>query len=64
MIGWGIPKEQAEYYQDLLSQGSYVVLVEGTEAEINGAKAILLNYKISNWNIYNAPSNHNLISAE
>ena len=60
LIGWGIPEEQAEYYEDLLSQGSYIVLVEGTEAEINGAKAILLNYQISNWNVYNAPGNYNL----
>lgn len=60
LIGWGIPEEQAVYYQELLSQGSYVVLVEGTEAEINGAEAILLNHQLNNWNIYNAPGNHNL----
>lgn len=61
LIGWGIPEEQAEYYQELLAKGSYVVLVEGTEAEINGAKAILLNHQMSNWNMYNAPANHNLL---
>ena len=61
LIGWGIPKEQAEYYQELLSQGSYVVLVEGTEAEINGAKAILINSQIGNWNVYNAPGHNDLI---
>lgn len=64
LIGWGIPEEQAAYYQDLLSQGSYVVLVEGTEAEINGAAAILLNHKINNWNIYHAPNHHNLMGVE
>ncbi len=61
LMGWGIPEEQAEYYQELLSEGSYVVLVEGTEAEINGAKAILLNYQLSNWNVYDAPNHHNLM---
>lgn len=55
LIGWGIPEEQAQYYNELLSQGSYIVLVEGTEAEISGAEAILLNRRISNWNIYNVP---------
>lgn len=53
LIGWGIPEEQAKYYEELLSQGNYVVLVEGTEAEIKGAEAILLNRKIRNWNTYN-----------
>jgi hypothetical protein len=61
LIGWGIPEEQAVYYDELLSQGSYVVLVEGTQAEISGAEAILLNRRILNWNIYNAPDRNNLI---
>ena len=61
LIGWGIPKEQAEYYNELLSQGNYIVLVEGTEAEISGAEAILLNRQIRNWNVYNAPGGHGLI---
>ncbi len=61
LIGWGIPEEQAKYYQELLSKGSYVILIEGTEAEINGAEAILVNRQILEWNIYNAPGNHNLM---
>lgn len=61
LIGWGIPEKEAEYYNELLSQGNYVVLVEGTAAEISGAEAILVNRQIRNWNIYNAPSSHNLI---
>ena len=61
LIGWGIPEEQATYYEELLSQGSYIVLVEGTAAEISGAEAILTNRKIRDWNVYNAPGNRNLI---
>lgn len=61
LIGWGIPEEQAAHYEELLSQGNYVVLVEGTTAEINGAEAILTNRKIKDWNVYNAPGNYNLI---
>ena len=64
LIGWGIPEEQAEYYQELVSEGNYVVLVEGTEAEVNGARAILLNSQISNWNVYNAPGHNNLMQIE
>ena len=61
LIGWGIPEKQAAYYSDLLSQGSYVVLVEGTQAEVSGAAAILLNRRILNWNVYNAPGHNNLM---
>ena len=64
LIGWGIPEEQATYYQELVSEGNYVVLVEGTEAEISGAKAILLNYQLNNWNVYNAPGHHNLMGVD
>lgn len=55
LIGWGIPEEQAKYYDELLSRGNYIVIVEGTEAEIKGAEAILLNRQINNWNIYQTP---------
>lgn len=61
LIGWGIPEEEAKYYQELLSKGSYVVLVEGTEAEINGAQAILLNHQLSNWNTYQIARDSSLI---
>ncbi|MGV2828465.1 hypothetical protein [Myxosarcina sp. GI1(2024)] len=54
LIGWGIPEEEAKHYQELLSQGSYVIVVEGTEAEVNGAEAILKNRQISNWAVYDA----------
>ena len=61
LIGWGIPEKEAEYYSELLSQGSYVILVEGTRAEISGAEAILLNRQIQNWNIYHAPNHRNFM---
>lgn len=56
LIGWGIPEAEAKHYQELLSQGSYVILVEGTEAEVNGAAAILKNRQIRNWAVYQATS--------
>ena len=53
LIGWGIPEDQARYYNDMLSQGRYVVLMEGTQAEISGAEAILKNRRILDWSVYN-----------
>lgn len=58
LIAWGIPQEEAAYYHKLLSQGSYVVLVEGTDAEISGARAILSARQLNDWKIYDAPG-HN-----
>ena len=54
LIGWGIPEDQARYYDDMISQGKYVVLMRGTQAEISGAEAILKNRRIQDWNIYAA----------
>lgn len=52
LIGWGIPEDRARYYDDMLSQGRYLVLVEGTPAEMNGAEAILQNRRIQDWGVY------------
>ena len=52
LIGWGIPEDRAKYYDEMLSQGRYVVLMEGTRAELNGAEAILQNRRIQDWGIY------------
>ncbi|MGK7948472.1 MAG: general stress protein [Xenococcaceae cyanobacterium] len=52
LIGWGIREDRAKYYNDLLSQGRYLVLMEGTQAEISGAEAILENRRIQDWGVY------------
>ena len=54
LIGWGIPEDRARYYDQMLSRGRYIVLMEGTPAEISGAEAILQNRRIQDWAIYNA----------
>lgn len=54
LIGWGIPEDRARYYDEMLSRGRYIVLMEGTPAEISGAEAILQNRRIQDWAIYNA----------
>lgn len=55
LIGWGVPEERANYYNDKLTQGYYVVLVEGTATEINAAQIILSNQGVQDWEIYNSP---------
>lgn len=36
----------------MLSQGRYIVLLEGTQAEINDAEGILRNRRIQDWSVY------------
>ncbi|KST63699.1 general stress protein [Mastigocoleus testarum] len=55
LVGWGIPEDRAKYYDELLSRGSYVVLVEGTQAEVKKAEMILRPQGIIDWEMYNIP---------
>ena len=55
LIGLGIPEERAKIYNDRVSRGDYLVLVQGTDAEIAKAEAILHGRGIEEWGIYDAP---------
>lgn len=52
LTGLGIPEEDAKAYDERISQGDYLVILEGTEEEINRAAPVLQNQGIQNWNVY------------
>ncbi|MDY7013663.1 MAG: general stress protein [Cyanobacteriota bacterium] len=52
LIGWGIPEDQARIYDERLNAGEYVILVEGTPAEIQMAETILNQRGIRHWGVY------------
>ncbi|MBD2260758.1 hypothetical protein [Pseudanabaena sp. FACHB-2040] len=53
LVGWGVPEDQANYYNDRVTQhGDYLILVEGTEQDMRNAQSVLSNYGIRDWNIY------------
>ncbi|MBD2120682.1 general stress protein [Trichocoleus sp. FACHB-262] len=54
MAASGIAKEQAEIYSDRLLRGDYVVLIEGSDAEIQQAADVLSQKSIQDWGIYAA----------
>jgi hypothetical protein len=56
LVGLGIPEEEARVYNSRLSQGEYLVIVDGTDEDIRRAGAILSNLGIQQWRIYDAPS--------
>lgn len=57
LIGLGIPEQEAKVYHDQLSSGDYLVLVNGTEEEIQRAESILKAKGIHEWGVYNLPEN-------
>ena len=56
LVGLGIPEEQAKIYNQRIERGDYLLILDGTEAEINRAEAIVRNRGIEEFEIYNAPN--------
>ncbi len=56
LVGLGIPEEEAKAYSDRVSRGDYLVLLDGSEAEIARAETILSRGGIQDWSIYDHPS--------
>ncbi|MEG4806140.1 histidine kinase [Microcoleus sp. F8-D3] len=52
LVGLGIPEEQAKVYNDRVARGDYLVLVDGSEAEVAKAETILSRGGIQHWNTY------------
>ncbi|MEA5551155.1 signal transduction histidine kinase LytS [Anabaena cylindrica UHCC 0172] len=52
LTGLGIPDEQAKDYSERVSQGQYLVIIEGSEEEIKRAASILSNQGIREWRIH------------
>ena len=55
LIGLGIPEERAKVYNERVAKGDYLVMLTGTQAEIDTAKKILHGHKIQDWGVYDAP---------
>ncbi len=56
LVGLGIPEERARVYNDRVSRGEYLVIVDGTADDIHRAEAVLSRRGIQDWGIYNAPN--------
>ncbi|GBE94425.1 general stress protein [Nostoc cycadae] len=50
----GVPEERARIYSDRLQQSYYLLILEGSEAEIHSAEAILREQDIQNWGVYDS----------
>jgi hypothetical protein len=56
LVGMGIPEEEAKAYNDRVARGDYLVLLDGSEAEVAKAETILSRGGIQHWNTYDYPS--------
>jgi len=55
LIGLGIPEERAKVYNQRVQQGHYLVVVDGTDAEIERARAIFSRFGIEEFDVYDQP---------
>lgn len=55
LIGLGVPEEQAKVYNERIGRGEYLVIVDGSEAEITTAHRILHHHGIEEYGVYDAP---------
>ena len=62
LIGLGIPEDRANFYSDRLTNGGYLVLIDGTDAEIATAEVILRSKGIQEFGIYDTP--HSSVSGD
>lgn len=52
LLGLGIPEDRAQVYSDRVAQGDYLVMVEGSAADITLAESIFSRYGIHEWYVY------------
>ncbi|MDZ8107563.1 MAG: hypothetical protein RM338_18350 [Nostoc sp. DedQUE12a] len=55
----GIPEERARVYSDRIQQSYYLLILEGSEEEINRAEPILRDRGIEYWGVYNSQQTQN-----
>ena len=53
ILGNGVSNEEAKIYSDRLSDGNYLLIVDGTQEEIDRAEPILKDQAIRDWGVYN-----------
>lgn len=56
LVGAGIPEERARVYNDHVSRGAFLVVVDGTPEDIRRAETILHRRGIREWGIYDQPT--------
>lgn len=61
MIGIGIPEKEAEFYNDFVAKGYYIILVEGQRQEIQNAEKVLTTQGVQEWQVFFKPEPPNVV---
>nr|RNJ66642.1 MAG: histidine kinase [Leptolyngbya sp. IPPAS B-1204] len=56
LVGLGIPEDRARVYNERVSRGEYLVLVDGTDTDIARAESILRHRGIEEYGVYDIPA--------
>lgn len=59
LIGLGIPEDRARVYGDRVARGDYLVMIDGTESELQRAETILNTRGVQEWGVYQTPETLN-----
>lgn len=51
-IGITLPEEQAKHYSELLEQGNYLVVLKGTEIDLDRAESIFTAADVREWMVF------------
>ena len=54
LVGLGIPEKNAKVYNDRINRGDYLVIVDGTDAEVHRAEEIFRRRHVEDFGIYDA----------
>lgn len=57
LLGLGMSEDRAKVYSDRVADGDYLVMVEGSEADMALAESIFRNHHIHDWHTYDLPNN-------
>lgn len=55
LVGLGIPEDKAKIYTDSVKNGSFLVIVDGTAAEVARADVIMNHHGVKEFGIYDLP---------
>lgn len=55
LVGLGIPEEHARTYSERVSNGHYLIIIDGTDDEIRNAHSLLDRRGIQDWGVFDIP---------
>jgi hypothetical protein len=58
LIGLNVPDERASMYSDRVAQGNYLVMIEGSENDLNRAESIFTKAGIQEWTLQDIADHH------